>query len=175
LCEAVDAFSSIDGLDRDQDSDLWRDLNQAPGSHSTRLRPARSGAVEPFHSMRMRPRGPSTSMMHSHGFAADDAHLGSRPVFFLRRRCRLRQAIRPRPPRFFAALPRFRFWKSYRMKAYIEESANGAGHASMAQRLAGFPPYLVAFVKADLDAARLRDVPVKLTRKLAGRPSLLRP
>jgi hypothetical protein len=84
-------------------------------------------------------------------------------------------ALTPRPPRFFAALPRFRFWKSYRMKIYIEQGANGAGHAGMAQRLAGFPPYLVAFVKADLDAARLRDVPVKLMLKLAGRPSLLRP
>jgi hypothetical protein len=84
-------------------------------------------------------------------------------------------ALTPRPPRFFAALPRFSFWKSYRMKTYVEEGANGAGHASMVQRLAGFPPYVVAFVKADLDAARLRDVPVKLMQKLAGRPSLLRP
>lgn len=84
-------------------------------------------------------------------------------------------ALTPRPPRFFAALPRFSFWKSYRMKTYVEEGANRAGHAGMMQRLAGFPPYLVAFVKADLDAARLRDVPVKLMLKLAGRPSLLRP
>lgn len=84
--------------------------------------------------------------------------------------------LTPRPPRFFPALPRFRFWKSYRMKTYIEQDANGgAGQACLAERLAGFAPYLVAFVKVDLDAARLRDVPVNLARKLAGRPSLLRP
>jgi len=85
-------------------------------------------------------------------------------------------ALTPRPPRFFPALPRFQFWKSYRMKTYIEQRANGgAAHAGLAQQLAGFVPYLVAFVKADLDAPRLRDVPAELTRKLAGRPSLLRP
>ena len=61
------------------------------------------------------------------------------------------------------------------MKIYIEQRANGAGRAGLARRLAGFPPYVVAFVKADLDAARLRDVPVKLTLKLVGRPSLMRP
>ena len=49
-------------------------------------------------------------------------------------------ALTPRPPRFFAALPRFRFWKSYRMKTYIEQGANGADPVSMARRLAGFPP-----------------------------------
>lgn len=84
-------------------------------------------------------------------------------------------ALTPRPPRFFAALPRFQFWKSYRMKSYIEQGANGGGRAGVAQRLAGFPPYVVAFVKADLDAVRLRDVPGRLGRKLAGRPWLLRP
>lgn len=84
-------------------------------------------------------------------------------------------ALAPRPPRFFAALPRFRFWKSYRMKTYIEQHANEADQASLVRRLAGFPPYLVAFVKADLDAERLRDVPVQLARKLASRPSLMRP
>jgi hypothetical protein len=33
----------------------------------------------------------------------------------------------------------------------------------------------VAFVKADLDAPRLRDVPGRLARKLAAFPWLLRP
>jgi hypothetical protein len=84
-------------------------------------------------------------------------------------------ALSPRPPRFFAALPRFRFWKSYRMKGYIEERAGRAAPPSLIRRLAGFPPYLVAFVKADLDAERLRDAPAQLARKLAGRPSLMRP
>jgi hypothetical protein len=36
----VYAFPCVDRLDRDQDKDLWRDLNQASGSHSTRLKPA---------------------------------------------------------------------------------------------------------------------------------------
>jgi len=84
-------------------------------------------------------------------------------------------ALAPRAPRFFAALPRFRFWKSYRMKTYIEEQATDAHETSLLHRLAGFPPYVVAFVKADLDVERLRDVPGKLARKLASHPSLLRP
>jgi hypothetical protein len=84
-------------------------------------------------------------------------------------------ALVARPPRFFAALPRFRFWKSYRMKNYIEEHANGEGPDSMIGRVAGFPRYVADFVKADLDAERLRYVPFRLARKLVGRPSLLRP
>jgi Uncharacterised nucleotidyltransferase len=84
-------------------------------------------------------------------------------------------ALAPRPPRFFAELPRFHFWKSYRMKGYIEQHADGGDPVGPIRRLAGFPPYLVAFVKADLDAERLRDVPVQLARKLASRPSLMRP
>ncbi|HEY7240536.1 MAG TPA: nucleotidyltransferase family protein [Burkholderiales bacterium] len=84
-------------------------------------------------------------------------------------------ALAARPPRFFAALPRFRFWKSYRMKHYIEQHADGADPAGVLRRAAGFPGYVAAFVKADLDADRLRDVPVQLARKLIARPSLLRP
>jgi hypothetical protein len=84
-------------------------------------------------------------------------------------------ALAPRPPRVFASLPRFRFWKSYRMKSYIEQHAGDAEPPSLIRRLAGFPPYVVAFVMADLDAERLRDVPVQLARKLANRPSLMRP
>jgi hypothetical protein len=84
-------------------------------------------------------------------------------------------ALTPRAPRFFAALPRFRFWKSYRMKTYIERHASGMHGASLARDLAGFPPYVIAFVKADLDAERLRDIPAQLARKLGNRPSLLRP
>lgn len=84
-------------------------------------------------------------------------------------------ALAPRPPRFFAELPRFRFWKSYRMKGYIEQLAEHPQPSSPLRRVAGFPPYVVDFVKADLDAERLRDVPGKLARKIANRPSLMRP
>jgi hypothetical protein len=84
-------------------------------------------------------------------------------------------ALTPRPLRFFPALPRFRFWKSYKMKTYIERHANDVDQASLVQHLAGFPPYVIAFIKADLDAERLRDVPAQLARKLANRPSLMRP
>lgn len=83
-------------------------------------------------------------------------------------------ALAPRPPRFFAELPRFRFWKSYRMRSYIEDHADDRRGRGVVQRLAGFPPYVIAFVKADLDAPRLRDVPRRIARKLAARPSLLR-
>lgn len=61
------------------------------------------------------------------------------------------------------------------MKAYIERHANDVDQASLVQHLAGFPPYVIAFIKADLDAERLRDVPAQLARKLANRPSLMRP
>jgi hypothetical protein len=84
-------------------------------------------------------------------------------------------ALAPRPPRFFASLPRFRFWKSYRMKTYIDEQATDSRQAGLLRHLVGFPPYVIAFVKADLDVERLRDIPGKLARKLASRPSLLRP
>ena len=84
-------------------------------------------------------------------------------------------ALTPRPLRFFPALPRFRFWKSYKMKTYIERHANDVDQASLVQHLAGFPPYVIAFIKAELDAERLRDVPAQLARKLANRPSLMRP
>jgi hypothetical protein len=84
-------------------------------------------------------------------------------------------ALAPRPPRLFAALPRFRLWKSYRMKGYIDQHAAGADPSSLLHRVAGFAPYVLAFVKADLDAERLRDIPVELARKVATRPSLMRP
>ena len=61
------------------------------------------------------------------------------------------------------------------MKTYIDAHAGHAAPASVLRRLAGFPAYVLAYVKADLDAQRLADVPVQLARKLAGRPSLLRP
>jgi hypothetical protein len=80
-----------------------------------------------------------------------------------------------RSPRFFRSLPRFRFWKSYRMKSYIEHDARARSRATMQRSIAGFPAYVVAFVKADLDAPRLRDVPGRLVRKLSAHPSLLRP
>ena len=46
--ERIDALPSVHRLDRYQDAHLRRDLNHA-GSHNTRLSPARSGAVAPFH------------------------------------------------------------------------------------------------------------------------------
>jgi hypothetical protein len=84
-------------------------------------------------------------------------------------------ALAAQSPRFFRSLPRFRFWKSYRMKTFIEHDAGARSSATGVQRIAGFPEYVLAFVKADLDASRLRDVPVRLARKLVTYPSLLRP
>src|ERR1019366_1892543 len=60
----VDALPAIDRFDRYQDAHLRRDLDHAD-SHNARLSPARSGATTPFHWMRILPRGPSNSMMHS--------------------------------------------------------------------------------------------------------------
>ena len=48
LRQPVDALSQVDGLDGDQDAHLRRYLNHAD-SHSTRLSPAKSGVVLPFH------------------------------------------------------------------------------------------------------------------------------
>jgi hypothetical protein len=62
--ERVDAFPAIDRFDRYQDAHLRRDLDHAD-SHNARLSPVRSGAVAPFHWMRILPRGPSNSMRHS--------------------------------------------------------------------------------------------------------------
>ena len=84
-------------------------------------------------------------------------------------------ALTARPPRLFTALPRFRFWKSYVMRALIDEGTPGAGSGGAVRRLAGFPAYVAAFVQADLDAPRLRDVPGRLARKVVAHPSLLRP
>jgi len=113
--------------------------------------------------------------LRSFGFAVPDALLASwarasSPADELH----YELALTPRAPRFFAELPRFRFWKSYRMRSYIERQAAGGEGAGVVEQLAGFPPYVVAFVKADLDAPRLRDVPGRIARKLAARPSLLR-
>lgn len=60
------------------------------------------------------------------------------------------------------------------MKGYVDD-AEPAGPTGAAHRLAGFPPYVLAYVKADLDAPRLRDIPLQLARKIAAHPSLLRP
>jgi hypothetical protein len=83
-------------------------------------------------------------------------------------------ALTPRPPALFPLLPRFRFWSSYRMKLYHERGANGVDDMGFAARAAGFPSYLNAFLKGDLDAGRLRALPSRLARKLLRRPSLLR-
>ena len=84
-------------------------------------------------------------------------------------------ALARRSPRYFPALPRFRFWDSYQMKTWIDAAAEGAEPVTAWRRLAGFPSYVLAFVKADLDAPGLTDIPVELVRKLSRRPSLLRP
>lgn len=84
-------------------------------------------------------------------------------------------ALAAQGPRFFTALPRFRFWQSWRMKGYVEDPAGAGGPSHALRRVAGFPSYVLAYVKADLDAPRLRDVPVRLARKIAEHPSLLRP
>src|ERR1700730_16143917 len=63
--QRIDALSSVYGLDRDQDAHLRRELNHRVGSQNTRLSPLRSGAVVPFHWMRILPRGPSNSIRHS--------------------------------------------------------------------------------------------------------------
>src|SRR5450631_4697085 len=62
--ERVDALPAIDRFDRHQDAHLRCDLDHAD-SHNARLSPARSGAVDPFHWMRILPRGPVNSMTHS--------------------------------------------------------------------------------------------------------------
>src|SRR5207249_1893612 len=62
--QGIDALPAIHCCDRYQDAHLRRDLNHAD-SHNTRLSPARSGAVAPFHWMRILPRGPSNSIRHS--------------------------------------------------------------------------------------------------------------
>src|SRR5450631_2785126 len=67
--ERVDALPAIDRFDRHQDAHLRCDLDHAD-SHNARLSPARSGAVDPFHWMRILPRGPSNSMRHSVGLTA---------------------------------------------------------------------------------------------------------
>ena len=64
LRQSIDALPQVDGLDGYQYAHLRRDLNHAD-SHSTRLSPAKSGVVLPFHWMRILPRGPSNSMTHS--------------------------------------------------------------------------------------------------------------
>src|SRR5271165_4246815 len=64
LGQRVDALSSIDRFDRHQDAHLRRNLDHAR-SHNARLSPARSGAVVPFHWIRILPCGPSNSMRHS--------------------------------------------------------------------------------------------------------------
>src|SRR5664279_575126 len=64
MCDGVDYFTAVYDLDRNQNPYLRGDLDHA-ASHSARLSPARSGAVAPFHWMRILPRGPSNSIRHS--------------------------------------------------------------------------------------------------------------
>ena len=64
LRQSINAFPQVDGLDGYQNAHLRRDLNHAD-SHSTRLSPARSGVMYPFHWTRILPRGRSNSMTHS--------------------------------------------------------------------------------------------------------------
>ena len=78
-------------------------------------------------------------------------------------------------PCVFPALPRFRFWSSHRMTLYIEHGAERVDAMSIAERAAGFPAYVAAFVKVDLDTERLRALPGQLARKVIRRPWLLRP
>src|SRR5271166_4477944 len=60
----VDALSSIHGFDRHQDAHLRRNLDHAR-SHNYRLSPARSGAVVPFHWIRiLLPAEDSNSITH---------------------------------------------------------------------------------------------------------------
>lgn len=84
-------------------------------------------------------------------------------------------ALSRRAPRVFPALPRFKFWQSYRMKMYVEHGADRVDSMSLPRVAAGFPAYLASFVKADLDVDSLRALPGRLVRKVVERPSLLRP
>ncbi len=68
-----------------QDFHLRRDLDHSR-SHSIRLSPARSGAADPFHSIRILPRRPSNSITHSvapAGAATSSKKRGAAVAFFL--------------------------------------------------------------------------------------------
>lgn len=84
-------------------------------------------------------------------------------------------ALTRRAPRLFPSLPRFKFWQSYRMKMYCDFGAERVDSMRLLRVAAGFPAYLVSFMKADLDTASLRALPGRLVRKLIERPSLMRP
>src|SRR5258708_13563811 len=65
--ETVDAVAEVDGLDRDEDPHLRRDLQHHGDSQKLRLTAAKSGAPAPFTSIRMRdPSHFSSSIVHSH-------------------------------------------------------------------------------------------------------------
>jgi hypothetical protein len=68
---AVDSLSSIPGFYRHQNAHLRRDLDQVR-AHNTRLSPAKSGAVGPFHWMRILPCGASNAIRHSDKPIASD-------------------------------------------------------------------------------------------------------
>lgn len=84
-------------------------------------------------------------------------------------------ALTRHAPRVFPSLPRFRFWASYRMKLFIERGEENASAMGPLAKAAGFPEYLIGFVKTDLDAKRWTGVPSQLVNKIGRRPGLLRP
>src|ERR1700691_2859250 len=65
LRERVDTLSSVDGVYRNQNAQLRRDLDQDACSHSSRLSVARYEAGTFFNWIRSLPRRPSSSIMHS--------------------------------------------------------------------------------------------------------------
>src|SRR5580693_4739578 len=65
LRQRIDALPAVDGVYRNQDTQLRRDLDQDADSHNSRLSVARYEAEAPFNWMRSLHRRPSTSMTHS--------------------------------------------------------------------------------------------------------------
>src|SRR5258708_4230833 len=62
--QTINAVAEIHGFYCHQNAHLWRNLNHID-SHKPRLSPARSGALDPFHWIRIFPCGPSNSIRHS--------------------------------------------------------------------------------------------------------------
>src|SRR6185369_11041907 len=58
-------FPAVDRLDRNQDTHMRRDLDQDTASHNAWPHPARSDAETPFNWIRIVPRRPSSSIVHS--------------------------------------------------------------------------------------------------------------
>ena len=65
LRERINAFSTVDRFNRNQDAQLWRDLNQDADSNNARLSVARYEAEAFFIWIRSLPRSPSSSIVHS--------------------------------------------------------------------------------------------------------------